>query len=352
MLNLNDKETIEIITTQMEAAQARTRITLKYEERVNDFSNSDVWSANVTAQTNLLHEFTELLANKLVQSFNATEGLHETEFMDRFWLKTSADDAEHSTITAFLANKGDNHELLSIVNPLSTDGYLQATDLPTLLQITAQDGPKVDYTEAELKALSALTKALYATGYRFRGVDETVLQPVAGLTFGTKFDNAAPLTNSATITEPGNVRLFVETDDPVASFHVYDDEGHDWMDLGAASEPGNGLAWESTTIPDELVGSNLTLSVNVHSDQNVPALDELFVTAANNAVLMRETDREGQYVLALPDHNDLTVTVDAEQGNISLGYPDATVQVLELVHNYPFLGTWLRGVLPKRPAFN
>lgn len=352
MLNLNDKETLDIITTQMEAATARTRTTLKYEERVNQFSSSPVWSANDTAQTNLIHEFTELLANKLVQSFNATQGLHETDFMDRFWLQSTATDSEHSTITAFLASDGDNHELMSIIDPLSTDGYMVATNLPTLLQITAQDGPQIDYSESEMKALSALTKALYATGYQFRSVDETVLQPVAGLTFGTKFDNDNPLTNSATITEPGNVRLFVETDDPVASFHVYDDEGHDWMDLGAASEPGDGLAWESTTIPDELVGSNLTLSVNVHSDQNVPALDELFVTAANNAILMRETTREGQYVLALPDHNDLTVTVDAEQGNISLGYPDATVQVVELVHNYAFLGTWLRGVLPKRPAFN
>ncbi|MBO1690698.1 hypothetical protein HJW02_13740, partial [Akkermansia sp. GGCC_0220] len=68
--------------------------------------------------------------------------------------------------------------LLTIVDPLSPSATLKAVNLPTLLQITASDSNALPYDADEIKALSALTKALNQGGYQFATIDETVLQPI------------------------------------------------------------------------------------------------------------------------------------------------------------------------------
>ncbi|WP_162208331.1 hypothetical protein [Lacticaseibacillus saniviri] len=107
------------------------------------------------------------------------------------------------------------------------------------------------------------------------------------------------------------------------------------------------FSWASTTIPDELVDHNLTLQLNLRSSNNSPALDELFVTASNNAILMRQLPGNGHYELVLPNKQPLTVQVDPKSDTLKLGYPENTIQIIELNKQYPFIGDWLKQVLPK-----
>lgn len=351
MLNYNNQELITIITSDLEIAEARTRLTVQCDTAIAAMQ-TELWQDNNAAKTTLLLDYTALFANKISQQLSTTAGLKNSDFLDQLWLKPVVHDTEHTTIVFFQATTAGNKELFTIVDPLQIDGRLVASNLPTLLQITAKTDDAISYTDAELTALIALIKALYAAGYSFRTVDETVLQPVDGLNFTTKFDISQPQTASVTVEKAGNIQLTAPVNGTVSSYHVYDEDNHDWMDLGSATRDGDKFTWASTSIPEDLVGQKLTLAVAVQSVDNVPAMDELFVIASSNAILMREHGGVGEYSLSLPNHNDLTVRVDPLSGTVTLGYPEPTVQVIELNHLYPFIGDWLKSVLPKKPAFN
>ncbi|KRM56232.1 hypothetical protein [Lacticaseibacillus sharpeae] len=352
MLNYNDKEITSIITSDLEIAESRTRITVKSDATIEAMKDSELWAANNSAQTNTLLDFTTLLADKIHQSLADVNGLGTSNFFKQLWLKPVVPDADHTTIVFFQATPDGNKELFTIVDPLRTDGRLVASNLPTLIQITAKSDDALGYSDDEVTALIAMVKELYAAGYAFRTVDETVLQPVDGLTFATKFDTSRPLLASATVQEAGNIRLAATINGTAAGYHVYDEEHHDWMDLGTDTREGDQFVWESTSIPEDLVGQKLTLAVSVQSVDNVPAMDELFVIASSNAILMKESVNPGEYSLSLPNHKDLTVRVNPMSGTVTLGYPEPTTQIIELDNQYPFLGEWLKSVLPKKPAFN
>ncbi|WP_127849101.1 hypothetical protein [Lacticaseibacillus hulanensis] len=352
MLNYNDQEITSIITSDLDIAESRTRITVKSDATIDALKNSELWSTNTSAQTGVLLDFTTLLASKIYQNLSDTNGLGDSAFFKQLWLKPVVPDTEHTTIVFFQATPDGNKELFTIVDPLRTDGRLVASNLPTLLQITSKNDDAVTYTDEELTALIALVKELYTAGYGFRTVDETVLQPVDGLTFATKFDTSLPVKAFATVQEAGDIRLAATINGTVAGYHVYDEDNHDWMDLGTDTRDGDQFIWESTSIPEELVGQQLTLAVSVQSVDNVPAMDELFVIASSNAILMRESTNPGEYSLDLPNHKSLTVRVNPMSGTVTLGYPEPTTQIIELDNQYPFLGQWMKSVLPKKPAFN
>ena len=92
--------------------------------------------------------------------------------------------------------------------------------------------------------------------------------------------------------------------------------------------------------------------MRVSAGTNSPALDELFVIASSNAILMRQGSHQGVYELPLPNQKLFTVMVNPDNNMIYLKYPDPETQVIELNRQYPFIGEWLKAVLPQKRAFN
>ena len=352
MLNYADQQLQHIATTHLSAKEAREQLTKSYAEAFTKYQNAPIWAQNEPALSGLTLSYTALLADKLHEALIALPKLHPA-FAERLWLAPEIRTSGHSQITVYLATDSDNLPLLVIDSPLLAKATLLARNLPTLLQVTAKDDGQVQFDETQLTALAILIKGLYAADYAFKTVDETVLQPVDGLTFKTKYDNTTTLTASAHVDQAGELSISCDTTgtQPVA-FHVRDDAGHDWMDLGTDTQDGTTFTWSSTTIPEELVGHALTLEVTARAGEIAPALDELFVIASNHAILMRQGKQAGSYELALPNHKTLTVVSNADGDTITLRYPETEVQVLELHHQYPFLGEWLKTVLPQKRAFN
>ncbi|MFD1430842.1 hypothetical protein [Lacticaseibacillus mingshuiensis] len=352
MLNYQDNLLQEIIPVHLTAKEARTKIAARYRKQLDAMRNDPLWGANEPALLNATLSYTSLLADKLAQALTDLDGL-DTDFAKRLWLDPIAPQPEHGAVNFYLAGDGKNTLLMTLQDALTDDARLVAVNLPTLIQITATDPERQPFEPDELTALSLITKALYTADYSFKTVDETVLQPVDGLAFATREDDTKTVAKQQAVTQAGDIELTLDLGAAaLASYHVVDDQGHDWMDLGTDSQDGTILTWASTTIPDELVGHTLTLEAATRSDENVPALDELFVIASNNAILMRQGKAAGSYELALPNHQTLAVHVDAAHGKIRLSYPQRDVQILELTHQYPFFGEWLRVVLPQRRAFN
>ncbi|WP_125580456.1 MULTISPECIES: hypothetical protein [Lacticaseibacillus] len=351
MLNFHDQQIQQITTTALNAADARRQVTAAYAKRTDFLRNDPLWQGNLPAIQATTLSYTALLADKLLEALRLGGSIAAT-FVERLWFQPAVGDGDRSTITIYLASPDKNQELLVIDGGLTEDGHLIAKNLPTLLQITAKD-PDLGYPDDEVRAMSQMIKVFYTAGLRFRTIDETVLQPVDGLAFTTKFDNGQPLATMAEIKSSGNVKLSLPLDhNNVVDYSVLDDNKHDWKDLGTSDVQDDTFTWASTTIPDELVGQRLRLRVQVQASQSSPALDELFVIASTNAILMRQGSNRGQYAVDLPNHNVLTVTMDPARNQLALSYPEKTVQLIELDNQYPFIGEWLKSVLPQRRAFN
>lgn len=352
MLNYQNKDLQTIATSALSAKDARIKITEHYAHAFHKQENSALWAQNEAALANLTTSYTTLLADKLYQALVALPGLNH-KFAERLWLAPQIRTSGHSQITLYLASADANLELLVIDSPLLDSATLVARNLPTLLQVTAKEEADLPFDDNELSALSLLIKALYDADFAFKTVDETVLQPVDGLTFKTKYDTTRTIEAAKLVAKAGDLTLGVDLDGaaPIA-FHVLDDAGHDWMDLGTEAQDADAFSWASTTIPEELVGHQLTLQVVVHAGENAPALDELFVIASNHAILMRQGKQPGSYDLALPNHQALSVVTNEAADTITLHYPETDVQIMELNHQYPFIGEWLKVVLPQKRAFN
>ncbi|MFD1392540.1 hypothetical protein ACFQ3L_02915 [Lacticaseibacillus jixianensis] len=350
MLNFKNQELTKIITGTLSAKAAREAIIQAYNSRMRLLRNDPLWQGNLPALQAETLSYTALMADKLLETLKASKDI-DPAFAERLWFEPAVGDGDHSTIKVYLASPDQNTELLAIEGILTDSGRLVAKNLPTLLQITAKE-PDLPYTAAEVHALAAMIKVLYTADLTFATIDETVLQPVDGLSFATKFDSSKPLSTTVEIKSSGNIKLAVPLDHgSVVDYQVVDDNGHDWKELGADSTDNDVLTWASTTIPGELVGAHLRLQVNVRTAENSPALDELFVIASSNAILMRQAGRNA-YALDLPNHNVLGIKLDTANNRIILHYPEKTVHVMELDHLYPFLGQWLKAVLPQRRAFN
>lgn len=353
MLNLNDAHLAALITKPLTVAQARQQIGTAYQQEADRLANSPLWESNDEALTALLASYTNLLGNKLYQALQNLTSI-PTPFLQTLWLQDTTADAHHSEIAVIQTTQDDNNTLLTIVDPLSDDAKLKAVNLPTLLQITAADSNAMTYDAETVKALSALAKALNQGGYRFTTVDETVLQPVNGLSFKTRFDNLKPLVAKKAVIKAGDFSIgtSLDQDAKVLGYQVLDEDGHDWQDLGSEEIKNDRFEWASTTVPQELVNHRLKLIIRVSAGSNSPALDELFVIASNNAILMRQGANAGVYELPLPNQKIFTVMINPANNMVYLKYPDPETQIIELNHQYPFIGEWLKAVLPQKRAFN
>ncbi|ARY90788.1 MULTISPECIES: hypothetical protein [Lacticaseibacillus] len=353
MLNLNDTHLAALIAKPLSVSQLRQQISTAYQTETDRLADSPLWGANDDALTALLASYTGLMRDKLYQTLQNMASI-PANFLQTLWFKDTTTDSQHSEITLIQATENDNNTLLTIVNPLSADATLKAVNLPTLLQITASDSHALPYDDDEVKALSALTKALNQGGYQFSSIDETVLQPVNGLHFKTRFDNLKPLVAKKTVVKAGafSINVTLDLESKVLDYQILDEDGHDWKDLGSEDVKSDRFEWASTTIPEELVNHHLKLVVRVAAGNNSPALDELFVIASNNAILMRQGKQKGVYELPLPNQKLFTVLIDPDNNMVYLKYPDPETQVIELNRQYPFIGEWLKAVLPQKRAFN
>ncbi|WP_461225153.1 hypothetical protein [Lacticaseibacillus suihuaensis] len=349
MLNLEDQSLQKLVTTTMDAKAARQAVTKAYKARIHAMRNDSLWQANLPAMEAVTRSYTTLLAEKLLAALRADSHLDKT-FAARLWFDATVGDADHSTITLYLAGPDSNQELLAIDGPFTQDAKLKAKNLPTLLQVTAED-PTLDYTDAEVTALIALIKCLYTADFAFTTIDETVLQPVAGLSFKTRYTNVRTLNVTKTVANHTATLTVPLTNASVTAFSVLDDHKHDWADAGAANQDAQAFAWTGADLPEELEGQNLKLVAQVRTGENSPALDELFVIASANAILMRQ-GQPGNYSLDLPNHAQLSIQVDPDSDALTLQYPEPTRQLIELNHTYPFIGEWLKAILPSRRAFN
>lgn len=352
MLNFHDDALQKIVTSALSLPEARTTLTAHYAKRAHALQTDPVWGLNDAFLTQNLASYTNLLADKFYEALRADDSVPQA-FAARVWLGTEATQPDRSTIVFNYATSDGNTVLLTIVDPLSKEAKLTADGLPTLAQVRPDAAEPTPYDADTLVAIAALTKLLATAGYEFASIDDTVMQPVADLTFATKYDNSKVVSGSAVVQTAGDITLTAPLNGatPLA-YHVKDDAGHDWLDLGTDEHDANTFSWSSTTIPEELVGHTLTLAVTVRALDNAPALDALFVIASNNAILMKQSTTPGEYALPLPNHQTLTVTINSDADTITLGYPDPEVQLYELVVTYPFIGDWLREVLPNKRAFN
>ncbi|WP_225046770.1 hypothetical protein [Lacticaseibacillus kribbianus] len=349
MLNLEDQSLQKLITAPMSAKEARQAVTKAYKARINAMRNDALWQANLPAMAATIRSYTTLLADKLLAALRGDKHL-DKDFAARLWYEVSVGDADRSTITLYLAGTSSNQELLTIDGPFTKEAKLVAKNLPTLLQVTAED-PTLDYTDAEVTALIALIKCLYTADLAFTSIDETVLQPVDGLHFKTRYTTVRTLNVTKTVAD-GSATLTVPlTNAAVATYQVLDDHKRDWADAGTDSQDAQGFSWTTSTLPEELEGQNLKLVAQVRTGENSPALDELFVIASANAILMRQ-GQPGDYSLDLPNHAQLAIKVDPDSDALTLRYPEPTRQLIELNHTYPFIGEWLKAILPMRRAFN
>ncbi|WP_125704742.1 hypothetical protein [Lacticaseibacillus daqingensis] len=351
MLNYNDATIQKLVTGALSAHEARTKISAAYHKALSALRNDGLWEANLPAMMTVTASFTNLLGDKLLQALKADRTVAD-DFASRLWFDVTMADVDHSAITFHLASADHNQDLLTIDTPLGDSAKLVAKSLPTLIQVTATE-PVLDYTDSEVTALSAMIKVLYTADLAFARIDETVLQPVDGLTFKTRYDNTQVRTATATARTAGDLTLTLPlTEGVVLGYRVRDNSGSDWTNLGTADTTATAFTWTSNTIPENLVGHSLKLEAQVRTGENSPALDELFVIASSNAILMRQGSNLGDYALDLPNHKTLAINVDPEEDTLTLAYPEPTVQVLELNHTYPFLGDWLKAILPMRRAFN
>lgn len=351
MLNYRDQTLQTIIASDLTAQEARKKLSAAYYQAAKQRQSDATWQGNQPALMALTQSYTTLLADKLFQAITEVKALHP-DFIKRLWLNAQTPEPDHSVITFYLASETENIALLTLQNPLTHEGHLKAENLPTLAQMTHSGEEALQYSAEDVNALSVLVKILYTADYRFNTIDETVLQPIDGLAFETKYDDTSIIAVDQPVAQPGEFTISTPLHGAsVISYQVLDEENHNWLDLGSDSHEDDHFTWSSTTIPEELVGHALTLHLTVRAGENVPALDELFVIASNNAILMRPVGAN-QYALDLPNHNVLTVEAPADDARLHLAYPEATAQIIELNADYPFFGEWLKTVLPQKRAFN
>ncbi|PLC31987.1 hypothetical protein C0Q89_15020, partial [Lacticaseibacillus rhamnosus] len=126
-----------------------------------------------------------------------------TNVLKTVWFKGATSGPHYSKITLIQGNEAGNQSRLSLDDPLSPSATLKDVNLPTLLQSTASDSNSLPYDADDIKTLAALTKALTHGGYQFATIDATILQPINGLHFKTRFDNLTPTDPKKTVVKPG-----------------------------------------------------------------------------------------------------------------------------------------------------
>ncbi|MFD0898219.1 hypothetical protein [Loigolactobacillus binensis] len=347
MLNFKQPQLRDVIEAPADIAAARTSLAHLYQQKRQLFTDKAHWAHNSAAVYEFGASYTRLFMDKLWEAFNDDPVIGDSPLLDHLWLQVVQQDHGTAVNINYADEAGTNHLLLSIDQALNMQAHLTAHELPVLADFTATK-PQYLLTEKMFPALLQLIKLLYAAKLHFLSPKETVLQPVAGLHFGVKFPDAKTFT--ATLKVSNNVAVPVKINVEIGhydvrSFKVSDETDNDVTTVGKPQVSAGGtFSWEAQHLP-ELTNQTLTLTVEAVAIDTLPCLDNLFVTASGNNILMRTGAQVGSYQLELPNQKELGLTVNSQDETLTLHYPDTDTQIYELSKTYPFFGEWLEETL-------
>ncbi|KRK33208.1 hypothetical protein [Loigolactobacillus bifermentans] len=340
MLNFKQPELRDVIAAPANIGKLRQTLRQLYQRQRQYSLDQQQWLENEAAFNELEASYTRILADKIWEAFEAETTIEKTDLFQHIWISVTA--VNEISINYASTDGQTNRVLLTINDALTKTAYLQAKHLPTLNQ------DLTDYflgAEA-LTPLITMIKLLYKAGLTFQTPQETILQPVDDLSFLVTFPEPKTFTKeilvSDNVHEPARFDLELA---PYAlqHFEVTDDEDNDITDLGHVTvTPAGELTWRASAkdLPD-LLNHQLTLTATAVNIDALPCLEDLFVTASNEGILMRTGDKLGQYQLVLTEDQQLGLQVNANDLTLTLSYPDSETHIYELDRTYPFLIKWL-----------
>ncbi|MBU3851605.1 MAG: hypothetical protein H9901_02790 [Candidatus Paralactobacillus gallistercoris] len=343
MINYNQPKIHDIIDSKAPISDIHREITSIYGSALLNLNDKPQWQTNAAALANNAAEFGRILMNKIHEMCCNDELISNSNLFEHLWMQTDINGATPQIKFNYANDKSSNILLFTINHPIDQQGHLQAENLPTIYDIQPAALPLDDNDYA---ALIRLIKQLYTADYHFNTAVETILQPVDGLTFNTVFPPVQAISASQEIhsnDEPISLKVNVGSND-IANYEVMVN-GKNIADTGDAQLTDDGtFIWERDS-DDDLADQTLTLSVNYVSTDHLPALDDLFIAASMNGILMRASDQADEYELTLPNNQILGLTISAPRQAIRLHYPEPTLHVYELIKQYDFLGEWLKGAI-------
>lgn len=347
MLNFKQPQLRDVIEAPADIEQVRTDLARLYQQKRQLYTDKAHWVHNDDALFEFGASYTRLFMDKLWEAFNDDELIGDSALLDHLWLQVVQQ--EHGTVVNvnYADESGDNYLLFSIDQALHMQAHLTAHELPVLADIN-NEAQGYMINEKMFPALLQMIKLLYVADLHFLSPKETVLQPVNNLHFGVKFPDAkiftATLKVSNNVATPVKINVEIGHYD-VRSFNVVDETGNDVTTIGKPHVSAGGtFSWEAQHLP-ELTNQTLTLTVEAVAIDTLPCLDNLFVIASGNNILMRTGAQVGSFQLELPNEQELGITVDSQDETLTLHYPDADTQIYELSKTYPFFGKWLEETL-------
>ncbi|KRN27994.1 hypothetical protein IV38_GL001835 [Lactobacillus selangorensis] len=347
MLNFKEKDLRAAVETPQSIGDTRQALTDLYHQRLNYLSGKAQWTTNDQALFELNCSYSRLLLDRIWEAYTDNDTIKDSELLDHTWLQVRGSTSNWVSLDVNYATEDHNTTLFSIQQPLTERAVLAAHNLPTL----TKKGDEFMLPESDYEPLIQMIKLLYKADYRFTSARETILQPVNNLTFPVVFNQ--PKNFTATEQVGTNVNKLIHLDTQIGrydvrSFKVVDEDGNNVTKEGKPQISASGLfTWKAENIAP-LLDHELTLTVVGVETESLPSLDKLFISAANNSILMKTGDTMSSYRLELPNKKTLGVSVDARSESLVLHYPDDETQVYELIKQYPFLGEWLNDVIIKK----
>ncbi len=347
MLNFKQPQLRDVIEAPADIAKIRTSLARQYQQKRQVFTDKAHWAHNDAALFEFGASYTRLFMDKLWEALSDDKVIGKSDLLDHLWLEVVQQEQGTTINVNYADESGANHLLFAIDQALHMQAHLTAHELPVLADI---NGDKTEslITEKMFPAMLQLIKLLYAADLRFLSPKETVLQPVNDLHFGVKFPDAKTFT--ATLKVSNNVAIPVKINVEIGnydvrSFQVVDETGNDVTTAGQPHVTAGGtFSWEAQHLP-ELTNQTLTLTVEAVAIDTLPCLDNLFVTASSNNILMRTGAQIGSFQLELPNQQELGITVNSQDETLTLHYQDPDTQIYELSKIYPFFGEWLEETL-------
>lgn len=347
MLNFKQPQLRDVIEAPADIAQVRTNLARLYQQKRQLLTDKAHWAHNDAALFEAGASYTRLFMDKMWEAFNEDKLIGDSALIEHLWLQVVQQEHGTAVNVNYADEAGENHVLFAIDQALHVQAHLTAHELPVLADIT-DEAPDYLVNEKMFPALLQIIKLLYAADLRFRSPKETILQPVNDLHFGVKFPDAKTFT--ATLKVSNNVAVPVKINVEIGhydvrSFQVVDETGNDVTTIGKPHVSASGtFSWEAQHLP-ELTNQTLTLTVEAVAIDTLPCLDNLFVIASGNNILMRTGEQVGSFQLELPNKQELGITVNSQDETLTLHYPDADTQIYELAKTYSFFGEWLEATL-------
>ena len=343
MINYNQKDIQNIITSNLNLIDIRKNISNVYGKSLLKLSGRPQWQSNPRFLTNISADFSRILMNKIYELFCNNEKISNSSFFKHLWTETTIDGVSPKININYSDNNGNNVCLFEINHPIDKNGYLKSKNLPTLFNINKN---KISLNKDDLHILSYIIKILYNSNYKFKDALETVFQPINGLTFKISFPKSKNITLKKEI-HSNDEHIKLETNiglNDISNYEVIVNNKN-IANTGNAKLTENGtFIWERDS-DDELLNKVITLTISFVSIEHLPALDDLFIMASKNDVLMTTGNDIDEYFLTFKDKKVLKITVSAPQQSLTLNYPDKNIQLSEMIQQYNFLKEWLKDAM-------